>query len=138
MVLARVAPTSAIPNGIKGETISRDPSVGARTAEDPYCVKLSTARFGTAALAEQARVRAGAVRGFGIATLVLHGVDDGLVPPSTTEVLATAPLVERRTYPGLRHELHNEPEGASVVDEVIAWLRERTAGAAEGRSGRIG
>jgi hypothetical protein len=25
----------------------------------------------------------------------------------------------------LRHELHNEPEGPQVVDEIIGWLRER-------------
>ncbi|MEX1170450.1 MAG: hypothetical protein WEE50_09945 [Chloroflexota bacterium] len=31
----------------------------------------------------------------------------------------------RRTYPGLRHELHNEPEGPAIVDEVIAWLGAR-------------
>jgi alpha-beta hydrolase superfamily lysophospholipase len=47
------------------------------------------------------------------------------VPPAASERLATLPNVERRTYPGLRHELHNEPEGPQVIDEVIAWLRER-------------
>jgi alpha-beta hydrolase superfamily lysophospholipase len=129
LVLARFAPTYAIANGIKGETISRDPAVAARTVDDPFCVKVSTARFGAAALAEQARVRDGATAGFGIPALVLHGEDDGLVPAAASEILASAPLVERRTFPGLRHELHNEPEGPSIVDEVIAWLRERTAGA---------
>ena len=33
------------------------------------------------------------------------------------------PLVERRTYPDLRHELHNEPEGPAIIDEIVAWLR---------------
>ena len=81
-------------------------------------------RFGAEALAEQARVRAGA-RSIGGPTLVLHGLDDGLVPPASTEVFEGAPGVERRTYPGLRHELHNEPEGPAILDEVVAWLRER-------------
>jgi acylglycerol lipase len=124
-VLARVAPTTSIPNGIKGETISRDPSVAAKTVDDPFCVKSSTARFGAAALAEQARVRRGCTAGFGIPTLVLHGEDDGLVPASASAVLEGAPGVERRTFPGLRHELHNEPEGPTIVDGIIAWLRER-------------
>ncbi len=56
---------------------------------------------------------------------MLHGLDDGLVPPAASEVFEGAPGVERRTYPGLRHELHNEPEGLEVVDDVIAWLRQR-------------
>jgi alpha-beta hydrolase superfamily lysophospholipase len=122
-LLAKVAPTASIPNGINGETLSRDPSVAAKTVDDPYCVKTSTARFAAEALTEQSRVRAAAGGGFGMPTLVLHGEDDGLVPAAASEVLATAPGVERRTYPGLRHELHNEPEGTQVIDDIIAWLR---------------
>jgi acylglycerol lipase len=134
-LLARVAPTFAIKNEIDGAALSRDPSVAARTVDDPLCVKVSTARFAAAAFAEQARVGAIASRGFRIPALVLHGEDDGLVPVTASEVLATAPLVERRTYPGLRHELHNEPEGPAIIDEVIAWLRDRIAGAPDGRAG---
>jgi acylglycerol lipase len=122
-MLARVAPTTAIANDIDGSTLSRDPSVAARTVDDPSCIKVSTARFGAEALAEQARVRGAAPRGFGIPVLVLHGEDDGLVRVTASEELATAPGVERRTYPDLRHELHNEPEGPAIIDEAIAWLR---------------
>jgi alpha-beta hydrolase superfamily lysophospholipase len=125
VALGRVAPTLTLETGVVGETLSRDPSVGARTVDDPLCVKTTTARMGVEGLREQARVRSHAHEGFGIPTLVLHGLDDGLVPPSSTEVFEGVPGVERRTYPGLRHELHNEPEGPQVVDEIIVWLRER-------------
>jgi alpha-beta hydrolase superfamily lysophospholipase len=110
--------------------------VAAKVVDDPLCVKASTARFGAAAFAEQARVRDLAASGFGMPTFVLHGEDDGLVPASASEVLGSAPLVERRTYPALRHELHNEPEGPAIIDEIIAWLRERTADAPGWRAGR--
>jgi len=123
-VLARLVPTLSVPNGVPSETLSRDPEVGRRVKADPLNGKASTARFGAEALAEQARVRAGARR-IGGPTLILHGLDDGLVPPSASEVFEGAPGVERRTYPGLRHELHNEPEGLDVLDDVVAWLRER-------------
>jgi alpha-beta hydrolase superfamily lysophospholipase len=136
--LGRVAPTFSISNGIDGATLSRDPSVAAKTVDDPFCVKTSTARFGAEAFAEQARVRGLASRGFGLPTLVLHGEDDGLVPASASAILGTAPLVERRTKPGLRHEMHNEPEGPAIVDEILEWLRARTAGAPDGRAGRTG
>jgi len=126
--LARISPTTEIANGIRGEWISRDPAVGARTVDDPFCVKVSTARFGAAALAEQARIRKEIGRGLGVPALVLHGEDDHLVPASASTVLGGLPGVERRTYPGLRHELHNEPEGHEIVDGVIAWIR---AGVAE-------
>lgn len=120
----RVAPTLAIPTGIDLALLSRDRSVGERVAVDELCVKVSTTRFGAEALAEQARVRAGA-RTIRVPALVLHGLDDGLVPPEASEVFAGVPGVERRTYRGLRHELHNEPEGPVILDEVVAWLRER-------------
>ena len=64
-------------------------------------------------------------------TLVLHGEDDGLVPPAASEILASLPNVQRRTYPGLRHELHNEPEGPQILDEVIGWIRDRATIAAQ-------
>ena len=38
-----------------------------------------------------------------------------------------APGVERRTYPGLRHELHNEPELPEIIDGIIGWLRAEVA-----------
>jgi acylglycerol lipase len=124
-ILGRIVPTLSIPNGVDGATLSRDPKVGEKVAADAACVKMSSARFAAEGLAEQARVRRG-IGGLALPTLVLHGLDDGLVPAPASEVLATLPNVERRTYPGLRHELHNEPEGPAIIDEVIAWLRQQT------------
>ena len=135
VVAARVRPTLALATDIDGETLSRDPSVAAATVDDPHCVKVSTVRFGAEGLAEQARVRAVASGGFGIPTLVFHGLDDGLVPARATELLEGAPLVERRTYPGLRHELHNEPEGPEVIDSIVVWLRQQAAGGPGGSAG---
>ena len=48
-----------------------------------------------------------------------------LVPVTASEPLQDAPGVERRTYPGLRHELHNEPESPEILDAIIGWLRAR-------------
>jgi alpha-beta hydrolase superfamily lysophospholipase len=128
-VLGRVAPRLPIPNGIDGSTLSRDPRVAEKVKADPACAKASTARFGAEGIAEQIRVRRefAGIAGLALPMLVLHGLDDRLVPPRSSEVLATLPNVERRTYPGLRHELHNEPEGPAILDEVIAWLRERAS-----------
>jgi acylglycerol lipase len=123
-LLARIVPTLSVPNGVPPETLSRDPEVGRRAKADPLNEQTSTARFGAEAIAEQARVRARA-RAIGGPTLVLHGLDDTLVPPGSSEVFDGAAGVERRTYPGLRHELHNEPEGPAVLDDVVEWIRSR-------------
>ena len=123
-ILGRIVPTIPIPTGIEGSTLSRDPSVGERAAADPLYATTSTARFGALAFAEQERVRAAAAS-IDVPTLVIHGLDDGLVPHEASEPLALSPSVSRRTYPDLRHELHNEPEGPQIVDAVVAWLRDR-------------
>lgn len=123
-LVARFAPTLSLSQGIRSDMLSRDPDVGRRLRADPLNTSSNTLRFAAEAVREQTRVRA-AARSIGGPTLVLHGLDDGLVPPSATEIFEGAPGVERRTYPGLRHELHNEPEGPRVLDDVIAWLRER-------------
>jgi alpha-beta hydrolase superfamily lysophospholipase len=122
-VLARVWPAAQLPNDVDLATLSRDPGVAAAVSRDPLCATHSTARFGAAGLAEQARVRTLAPRGLGVPTLVLHGEDDGLVPSAASAVFALAPATTRRTFPGLRHELHNEPEGVAILDEVVAWMR---------------
>jgi len=123
-IVARIAPTLSMPNGVPSQTLSRDPDVGRRAKADPLNGRTSTARFAAEALLEQARVRAVA-RSIGGPTLVLHGEGDKLVPPACTAVFEGAPGVERRTYPGLRHELHNEPEGLAILDDVVAWIRQR-------------
>jgi alpha-beta hydrolase superfamily lysophospholipase len=127
--LSRIVPTLAVPNGIDGRTLSRDPGVAQKVAADPLASKASTARFAAEGLAEQDRVRR-EYAGLTLPTLVLHGLDDGLVPAQASEILASLPNVERRTYPGLRHELHNEPEGPAIIAEIIDWIRAKTGGRA--------
>lgn len=128
-VLGRIAPGARIPNDFDGSLLSRDPAVGERYLADPLNEHRTTARFAAAALAEQRRVRA-ALAGLGIPTLVVHGTDDRIVPAASTAALAAVPGVTRHEYPGLRHEVHNEPEWAVVLDDVVAWLRGRVATAA--------
>jgi acylglycerol lipase len=57
--------------------------------------------------------------------LVLHGTADRLVPPAASEVVrahAGSPDLTVRTYAGLFHEPHNEPEKDDVLADVVAWL----------------
>ncbi len=127
--MSRIFPTLAVPNGIDGSTLSRDPAVADKLAADPLASKSSTARFAAEGLIEQERVRR-EYAGLTLPTLVLHGLDDGLVPAQASEILDSLPNVERRTYPGLRHELHNEPEGPAIIGEIIDWIRAKTGGRA--------
>jgi alpha-beta hydrolase superfamily lysophospholipase len=126
-ILGRIVPTLSIPNPLAGELLSRDPAVGQRYHADPLVLHAGTAGFGAASLAEQAWVRS-ALGALTIPTLVIHGEDDPLVPVAASAALGDVPGVTRRTYPGIRHELHNEPEGPRIVAEVIAWIKAAIAG----------
>lgn len=125
-ILGRIAPRFRIPDGITPEMVTRDAERQSERRNDPLIVPAPTARFGAAAMAAQARVRATA-RALDIPTLVIHGLADVVVPPRASEPLAAIPGVVRRTYPGVSHELHNEPEGPQVYADVVAWLDERLA-----------
>jgi acylglycerol lipase len=121
-VLSRIAPTRTLPNDFDGAVLSRDPEVGRAYVADPSNRHVTTFRLGAEAFAEQARVLAALPR-LSIPTLVYHGEADTLVPTASSERLALLPGVSRRTYPALRHESHNEPEGPAVIADVIAYLR---------------
>jgi acylglycerol lipase len=125
-ILARVVPNAGIKNDLDGEQLSRDPAVAEAYLADPLNVHRTTTRFAAAAFGELDRVRA-TLGELAIPTLVIHGTADKIVPVESSESIASVAGVTRRTYPDHRHELHNEPDGAAVLDDVIAWLRERVA-----------
>lgn len=121
-VLAAVAPTMTVKNDLDGTLLSRDAAVGVDYLADPLNVHVTTTRFGAAALAEQSRVRAELGR-LSVPMLVYHGEADRLVPTASSAPLAEVASVTRRTYPDLRHESHNEPDGRAVIGDVVDWLR---------------
>lgn len=120
-ILARIVPRLRIANGLSSTMLSSDPARQAAADHDPLMLSTSTTKFGALAFAEQPRVR-NAVGRLRVPTLVIHGLDDPVVPARATEPLAALPTVTRRTYPGVRHELHNEPDGPAIIGDVIAWL----------------
>jgi acylglycerol lipase len=122
-LIARIWPTLAFKNAWGPDVLSRDPEVGRLVSLDTGSPARMTVRLGAFGFAAQERVRS-TLRTLAVPTLVFHGSDDRLVPPTATEPFEALPGVTRRVYPGLRHETLNEPEGPQVVTDVIAWLRE--------------
>ena len=120
-VLGTVAPKMSISSSINGAQLSRDAAVGEAYFADDMVETKATARFGKAVFAEQAKL-AGHHGDITIQTLVIHGADDELVQPSASAGLAASGAVERKVYPGLRHEMHNEPESAQVLGDVSDWI----------------
>ncbi len=120
-VFGRVAPGLRVANSIKGEQLSKDPKVGEIYFADELVETKATARFGKTLFDEQARL-AGLHGSISTPTLVVHGAEDPLVPPSASAGLAKSQGVERRLYPTLRHEIHNESEGPEVMADIADWI----------------
>jgi alpha-beta hydrolase superfamily lysophospholipase len=60
--------------------------------------------------------------------LVVHGSDDRLIPVEGSRQLVAAvgsSDVELKVYPGLYHEVFNEPEQDQVLDDVVSWINAR-------------
>lgn len=120
-VMSRLAPTVPIPNSFPVESLSKDPAVGEAYLADPLVRSSSTPRLGHQFFKAMDRVREGASR-LQVPTLVIHGGDDRLVTPQSTAPLAEHDAIDRRVYPGVRHELHNEPEWPEIGADIVEWI----------------
>lgn len=123
-VLGVVTPRLEIPNELPPGGLSRDPEIEIAYRSDPLNVHRTTARLGMELFHEQARVQArlAQIGALPVPTYVLHGTDDPIVPVSASASLERRGNVTRRVYPGLRHEMHNEPESAAVIGDTTAWI----------------
>lgn len=60
--------------------------------------------------------------------LVVHGSEDRLIPADGSRQLVEAvgsSDVQLKIYPGLYHEVFNEPERDQVLDDVVSWINAR-------------
>jgi alpha-beta hydrolase superfamily lysophospholipase len=108
--------------------ISRDPEVVAAYVNDPlvYHGKVP-AGLGRALLqvGETMPRRAPALTA---PLLVVHGTADRLIPVDGSRRLIEcvgSTDVELKEYPGLYHEVFNEPERDQVLDDVVSWITKR-------------
>jgi alpha-beta hydrolase superfamily lysophospholipase len=122
--LGNVVPRMRIPNGRLGDALSHDPAVSVHYEHDPLNVASSTARFGSEASREQARVRAAlaAVDAMPMSTYVYQGSDDTIVPLRASRAFDGKANVTVHLHDGLRHETHHEHEHEHVMAEVVEWL----------------
>jgi alpha-beta hydrolase superfamily lysophospholipase len=113
-----------------GAFVSRDPAVAQAYDDDPLNYHGAIPRD----TLEHAAERIESVRSqFGKVTipiLVMHGEQDALAPmQASLDVIAGVSSGDRtlRIWPGLYHEIFNEPEKDRVIAEVVRWISERVA-----------
>jgi acylglycerol lipase len=129
-VFSAIAPsmgTVALPP----EAVSRDPEVVAAYQADPLVtvgkVPARTAHELFAPLPRYLREAPGMM----VPVLIQHGEADSLVPLAgarTTIDAIGAPDKTVITYPGLVHEIYNEPEKDQVIADLVRWLEAHPRG----------
>ncbi|WP_260580825.1 alpha/beta hydrolase [Sphingopyxis sp. PET50] len=105
--------------------VSRDPAVVAAYLADPlvYTGKIG-ARLGKEMMNAMAAAQAGAPK-ITLPILLQHGEADALTAPAGSRYLfdhVASKDKRLEIYPGLFHEIYNEPERDAVLDDLVGWF----------------
>ena len=125
--LAAIAPKTPL-IGVDPKVVSRDQAVVDAYIADPL---VHHRKLPARTLAELAAAIDGfpeTVTAITIPTLILYGSEDKLCPPAGSQMLAERIAAQDKSikaYPGLYHEILNEPERDEVLADLRAWLAAR-------------
>lgn len=129
-VLGPLAPDLRVSNGLKSEWVSRDPELVRRYDADPLVHDRITPRLVRFIVDSGVFVRQRA-HAWRVPTLLLWAGADRCVAPAGSvafAVAAPAAVLTAQEFPGLYHELFNEPEREEVLGHLTRWLALRAAG----------
>jgi alpha-beta hydrolase superfamily lysophospholipase len=123
-VVAPMLPDLAVNNGLKVDWISRAPDVVKAYAADPLVHDRVTGRLGLFVARQGPAVIAAAPRWTTPTLLMWAGADRCVSPAGSAAFAAAAPrgIVSVREWPGLFHEIFNEPEQGDVLQAMDDWL----------------
>jgi len=123
-VVAPLLPNLAVGNGLKVDWISRDVGVVKAYAADPLVHDRITGRLGLFIARQGPAVIAAAPRWTTPTLLMWAGADRCVSPRGSAAFAAGAPggVVSVREWPGLFHEIFNEPEQGDVLKALDDWL----------------
>ena len=110
------------------EAISRDPAVVAAYNDDPLVYHGKVPAGVGRALLEVGETMPQRAPALTAPLLVVHGDADRLIPVDGSRRLVEcvgSTDVELKVYPGLYHEVFNEPERAQVLGDVVSWILKR-------------
>ena len=130
-VLAPRAPLIAIDHAL----VSRDPAVVEGYRSDPLVHHGKVPARTAVQLADAVERLPSTVGAIGVPTLILYGTADALCTPAGSVMLGERIGAADKTvhaYDGLFHEILNEPERETVLDDIVGWLDTRAGARAPG------
>ena len=126
-VVAPMLPNLAVSNGLKVDWVSRSPEIIKAYAGDTLVHDRITGRLGLFVARQGPAVIAAAPRWTTPTLLMWAGADRCVAPGGSAAFAAAAPrdVVTVREWPGLYHEIFNEPEQDAVLAAMGDWLGAR-------------
>jgi alpha-beta hydrolase superfamily lysophospholipase len=133
-VIAPRAPLIAIDSAL----VSRDASVVEAYRSDPLVHHGKVPARTAVQLADTVGRFPDTVGAITVPTLILYGTADGLCPPAGSVMLGERIGAADKTvtaYEGLFHEILNEPERETVLEDIVGWLGARVGSPAPAAAG---
>jgi len=126
----RLVPALTQDDQIPPSLLSRDPEVIRAHRADPLVHRRVSARFYVEYLRTRTALAARAPE-LPVPTLVIQGGSDPVASAPAAERWAHRTprgLTTIRVFPGLLHEVLNEPEGPAILEDVVAWCARMAEG----------
>lgn len=122
-VMNNLMPSFTMDNGLDVNQLSRDRSVVEAYVADPLVHKLISAKMGMLFLVNGDWVLEHAAENR-VKILLMIGSDEGIVNKAAVDQFSkNAPLVDYKVWPGLFHEIHNEPQKQQVFNHTLNWIK---------------
>ncbi len=124
-LLKPLMPALRLGNGLNPGWISRDPAVVQAYTQDPLVHDRVTPRLVRFMVDEGRLVRRRAARWRTPTLLLWAGADRCVAPAGSAAFAAAAPreVLTAQEWPGLFHEIFNEPEREAVTGRLLHWLQ---------------
>lgn len=121
---SRVLPGLAVSNGLDPSWVSRDAAIVQHYREDPLVHDRITGCLAGFIAEAGPEVFAAAPQWTTRTLLMWAGADRCVRPAGSEQFAALAPpaCVETQVWPGLAHEIFNEPERLEVIARLQSWL----------------
>lgn len=122
-ILGSIIPKSTISSGLVPSTISRDPEVVRRYVDDPLVHHQVSLGWGKSALQTITWIDQHASE-WTLPVLFMHGEKDELGYAEGSREYASKIKADctLKIWPGMYHEVHNEPEKDEVFEFLRGWL----------------
>jgi len=121
-LMNRLMPSFSMDNGLNRNVLSKDVAVIDKYNHDPLVHGKISARLGWSFIETGQDLLANASR-FPLPLLMMVGSDEKIVSRDDIKRFTdSAPKSEYKIWPGLYHELHNEPEWKEVLDYAENWM----------------